>query len=99
MKKKINLSSIVLVLLCIVLLTSCVHEQPQIKPLLEGREFGFWGGLWHGIISPFMFIAHLFDNSIEVYAPNNNGGWYMFGFLLGAGVLLGGGSKASSSRR
>lgn len=48
---------------------------------------GFFMGLWHGYIAPFAFIAHLFDNSIAVFAVPNNGGWYTFGFLLGIGGL------------
>ena len=30
-----------------------------------------------------------------MYAVNNNGGWYDFGFVLGAGILFGGGGKVS----
>lgn len=45
---------------------------------------GFWHGLWHGFIVVFALIGHLFDSSIRVYAAPNNGGWYDFGFVLGA---------------
>jgi hypothetical protein len=30
-----------------------------------------------------------------MYAVNNNGGWYDFGFVIGTGILFGGGSSAS----
>jgi len=33
-----------------------------------------------------------------MYAVNNNGGWYDFGFVLGAGILFGGGSRASKRK-
>jgi hypothetical protein len=44
---------------------------------------GFWLGTWHGMISGFSFIGSLFDDSIKVYAINNNGHWYDFGFVGG----------------
>jgi hypothetical protein len=30
-----------------------------------------------------------------MYGVNNNGGWYDFGFVIGAGIIFGGGSRAS----
>jgi hypothetical protein len=51
---------------------------------------GFWHGLWHGIISPISFVISLFDSDVAMYAIYNNGGWYDFGFVLGAGILFGG---------
>jgi len=56
---------------------------------------GFWAGLWHGIISIITLIVHIFDSSIRVYEVNNTGGWYDFGFLLGAIGIWGGGSKVT----
>lgn len=75
------------------LLFSCADVQPNIQPCLEGHVYGFWGGLWHGIIAPFAWIGSLFSNDIAVWAVNNNGGWYTFGFVLGIGTL-----SSSSSR-
>ena len=54
---------------------------------------GFWSGLWHGLITPFSFIGSLFSDDIAVYAVNNTGGWYDFGFLLGVGGLGFSGSR------
>lgn len=68
----------------------------SIKECITTPPYGFWGGLWHGIVAPFSFIGSLFSDHIAVYAVNNNGRWYDFGFVLGAGILFGGGSKASS---
>ena len=56
---------------------------------------GFWLGLWHGIISPITFIISLFSDGVNFYEVHNNGGWYNFGFVLGAGILFGGGGKAA----
>jgi len=77
----------------IMLLTNCAnHVDYNITEI--AKTYGFWGGLWHGMIAPFSFIGSLFNDDIVVYAVNNNGGWYTFGFLLGVGGLSG--SAASS---
>ena len=60
-------------------------------PDREGRVAGFWKGLWHGLISPVTFIISLFSKSVRLYEVHNNGGWYNFGFVLGAGLFLQGG--------
>lgn len=97
--RKSNLHSSVVIaatlLLCAVCLSSCADVQPQVKICLEGHVYGFWGGLWHGIIAPFSFIGSLFSDDIAMYAVNNNGGWYDFGFVLGVGILFGGSSSAA----
>jgi hypothetical protein len=60
---------------------------------------GFLLGLWHGIIAPVTFIISLFTNNVNLYEVHNNGNWYDFGFVLGAGILFGGGSRASRRAR
>ncbi len=57
----------------------------------EGIVRGFWGGLWQGIVSPVTFIISLFTDRVSIYEVHNSGGWYDFGFVLGAGILFGGG--------
>lgn len=52
---------------------------------------GFWRGLWHGIIAPITFVISLFTEKVNIYEVYNTGGWYDFGFVLGAGILFGGG--------
>ena len=69
-------------------------------PNEQGQVAGFWTGLWHGFASPVMFIISLFNESVEVYEVHNNGGWYNFGFLLGASIIFGGsGGGAARGRR
>jgi hypothetical protein len=46
------------------------------------------------MITPISFIGSLFFDDITIYAVNNNGGWYNFGFLLSVGGLFGGSSRA-----
>ncbi len=57
----------------------------------DGKIAGFWLGLWHGLISPITFVISLFSKTVRLYEVHNNGGWYNFGFVLGAGLFLGGG--------
>lgn len=69
-------------------ISSCTTDYPA----------GFWKGLLHGIIAPFTFIISLFNDHVAIYDINNNGNWYNFGFVLGAGILFGGGSSAKKRR-
>ena len=95
MKRLNNKKSYALyILLVAVLFTGCA-DVTLIEECTTVAPYGFWGGLWHGIVAPFAFIGSLFSDDIAMYALNNNGGWYDFGFVLGAGILFGGGSSAS----
>ncbi|GAB5408100.1 MAG: hypothetical protein BalsKO_04650 [Balneolaceae bacterium] len=76
------------------LVMSCA-EVVDIDPLVTTEAYGFWSGVWHGVIAPFSFIGSLFKEDIAVYAINNTGSWYDFGFLVGVGTFLGGGSKGA----
>ena len=71
----------------LLLLTSCAEVTP-IEQCVGSDPHGFWSGLWHGIIAPISFIVSLFSNEVAMYAVNNTGGWYDFGFVLGSGILL-----------
>lgn len=77
------------------LFVSCAGVEP-VKECLSGREYGFLYGLIHGFITPISFIASLFKDDVAIYAINNTGAWYDFGFLLGSsgwGFLAGNKSK------
>ncbi|MFA6105791.1 MAG: hypothetical protein WC725_04355 [Patescibacteria group bacterium] len=65
----------------------------------DGNIAGFWLGLWHGLICGITFIISLFYDTVSFYEVHNNGGWYNFGFVLGAGILFRGWSRTSSRRR
>ena len=78
-----------LALLAIAFLTGCADVTNVQDCLPAGAHtYGFWGGVWHGMISQFSFIGSLFSDDIAVYAINNNGGWYNFGFVGGFGVMV-----------
>ncbi len=90
-----------IVALLLLVLTACAAgPNPQADTESpDGVIAGFWRGLWHGIIAPITFVVSLFSSEVNVYEVHNNGGWYNFGFVLGAGVLLGGGSSGAATRR
>ncbi len=93
---KSSIRNTVLILVLISLLMSCADSESIVECLTD-NTYGFWSGFWHGIISVISFICSLFYDDISVYAVNNNGAWYDFGFLIGVGSA--GGSAASVRTR
>jgi hypothetical protein len=93
-----KLMQISLLLFIIFILTGCVAGSNIMvnTPNAAGTIAGFWLGLWHGFISPISFLLSLFMKNVHVYEVHNNGGWYNFGFLLGASAMFGG---SDSTRR
>lgn len=89
----------ILFILACMLLVSCADVEPQVAQCVVGHQYGFWGGLWHGMICPFSFIGSLFSDDIAVWAVNNNGGWYEFGFVLGTGALIRSSLKLSKKKK
>ena len=65
----------------------------------SGRVAGFWFGLWHGMIAPATFFISLFTDNLNFYEVHNNGDWYNFGFVLGAGMLSSGGERVARRKR
>jgi len=45
---------------------------------------------------PFTFIVSLFNPDVGIYEINNNGGWYNFGFVVGASAVGGSGGSAAT---
>lgn len=81
-----------------IVFTGCANKE-VVTDCLKGPTYGFWYGLWHGIIAPVDLVLMLFRDDITVYASNNNGAWYAFGFVLGSGGwgFLGGRSGKKKS--
>jgi hypothetical protein len=98
MKTKLLL---VLILISMLALSACTAGPNELRnmPDEDGEVAGFWKGIWHGIISPITFILSLFSRNIYVFEVHNNGGWYTFGFLLGASITFGGSGGGAASRR
>jgi len=85
--------------LALVLAACAAGANPQVGQAAEGASVaGFWQGLWHGFIAPVTFIISLFTDQVNLYEVHNSGNWYDFGFVLGAGILGGGGATASRRR-
>ena len=90
-----------LVFLAAFLLASCAAGPNALAHSAgaDGRIAGFWLGLWHGFICPVTFIISLFSDKVHLYEVHNNGGWYNFGFVLGACMIFGGGGKSAHGKR
>ena len=85
--------------LMVLLISGCSNYE-DVSECLDGKNYGFWNGLWHGIIAPVDLIAMLWRDDVTVFAPNNNGFWYAFGFVIGSGGCgFLGGSGASRARK
>jgi hypothetical protein len=95
MKRRLRPAAAVgLIVLALVLVLAACAAGPNASvgtPTVGGQVAGFWPGLWHGIISPVTFIISLFNKDVNLYEVHNDGNWYNFGFVLGAGILFGGG--------
>ena len=86
-----RLSAFLGVCLLVILVASCAHQPPP-----AGSELpGFWSGLLHGFVIVFSFIGSLFTD-VRIYNFPNSGGWYDFGYVLGAAIFLGGGGASTS---
>ena len=98
MKSKFILPIVIVALMLI--LSSCFAGGNPMEGVEEfGTTAGFLKGLWHGFISPFTFIVSLFTDGIHFYEVHNNGGWYNFGFVIGAGIIFSGSGRASRMKK
>ena len=92
MKRTMALA-ILAIFVLILFSASCVPgpNDAEKTPGTKGHVAGFFLGVWHGFISPVTFIVSIFTRSVRLYEVHNNGSWYNFGFVLGAGLFLSGG--------
>jgi hypothetical protein len=91
---------ILVLVLGLVLLAACTAGvNPELDSAApDGDVAGFFMGLWHGFIAPITFFISLFTDNVNIYEVHNNGNWYDFGFVLGAGLLFSGGILGRRSR-
>lgn len=91
--KRVWIAGFLLIFIFIIFAASCAPGPNDVEktPNREGKVAGFWKGLWHGLISPITFIISVFTKTVRFYEVHNNGGWYNFGFVVGAGLFLSGG--------
>ena len=91
---------LIAVALLAVLAACAPGPNPEVgTPAPDGAVAGFWLGLWHGVIAPVTFVISLFGRGVNVYEVHNSGGWYNFGYVLGLGALVGGGSSGARASR
>jgi hypothetical protein len=84
MKIKLNI-----IWFIILLMVNCWSPLVDVSECLSATEpMGFWYGVWHGMIMVPAFFASLFIDGIGIYAINNNGAWYNFGYIGGIVFLL-----------
>jgi hypothetical protein len=96
---KTSLTVVVVVLLLSILAGCAPGPNPSAKMASGHSQIaGFWLGLWQGFIAPFVFVASLFKNDLNVYEVHNNGDWYNFGYLFGLACFFGGGGNRASRR-
>ena len=86
MKKSNQITLLAYSILAALFLSGCADVSPNVSECVTSNPYGFWFGLWHGIIIPYSFIGSLFSENIAIYAYNNNG-VYDFGFVIGSGSL------------
>jgi hypothetical protein len=89
-------SRILLITMLIILLLSAGCA-PGNDRFVE-KPAGFWSGLWHGLICVITFIISLFSKTVRMYETANTGGWYNFGFLLGAAITLSSGGASGCKK-
>lgn len=92
---------LVAILAAALVLASCAPgpNVAEKTPNAEGHTAGFLLGIWHGLISPVTFVISVFTKNVRFYEVHNNGTWYNFGFVLGAGLFLSGGILGRKKRR
>ncbi|MFC2141893.1 hypothetical protein ACFLR7_03060 [Acidobacteriota bacterium] len=88
-----------IILICVFILIFVTSSCAPGNTRFDAKPAGFWAGLWHGLILVITFIISLFTENVTMYEVNNSGGWYNFGFLLGAVIALGGGGSSSCKKR
>ena len=86
-----NKKLLIVLALCVILFMTTGCADPQVvTTCLVGQPAGFWWGLWHGLTIWFSFFGQLFGMDVAMWAVNNTGGWYYFGFWLGIGSISSG---------
>jgi len=96
-----SLLKLLALLAVILILASCAPgpNPAERTPDAKGRTAGFFMGFWQGLISPVTFVISIFSKNVRLYEVHNSGGWYNFGFVLGAGLFLSGGILGHKKRR
>jgi hypothetical protein len=79
-----------LTLLAVCSLVGCAH---QFAPDTLADPYGFFSGIWHGVLFPFSLIGCMFIDSVFIIGQPNTGWPYYLGFVLGLFAYGSGTSK------
>jgi hypothetical protein len=77
---------IILGIAVVFLIASCAS---QYQDASIQDPYGFFSGIWHGLIFPFSFIGWLVIDDVYVIGQPNTGGTYIIGFILGVICIFG----------
>lgn len=77
----------ILLLTCMLAFNSCAKPE-LIEQCVNSKPANFLNGIIHGLILPFSFLASVFKNDVTIYAVNNVGTWYNFGYIIGVSACL-----------
>lgn len=85
MKRETKFGLVLLIIIMTIFMLSSCADTSNVQECLPQTEhtYGFWGGTWHGVIMVPSFIGSIIWDDVAVYAVNNNGAWYDFGFVGG----------------
>jgi hypothetical protein len=87
--------SAVLILGLLFLAGCAKHYAPQ----AAADPYGFFVGIWHGVIIPFSAIGGLFVDDVQIIGRPNTGLWYYVGFGLGLLTLSASAIHRGAARR
>jgi len=98
---KSSLVFLVVALLLVNMLVGCAPGPNQFKGTVNEHNVlaGFWLGIWHGFIAPFVFVVSLFKSNLSIYEAHNNGAWYNLGYLFGLACFFGGSGNKAARRK
>ena len=90
MNKKNSIGLVILAIVATLLMLIGCADVTHVEQCIPKGEhtYGLFGGTWHGLISGPAFLGSLIWDDIAIYAINNNGSWYNFGFVGGFFTLL-----------
>lgn len=90
--KQQHFISALIIISFLLLLSSCAPGG------YTSNEYGFFSGVVHGFVFVFALIGKLFGSHYGLYAEHNTGFFYWLGFIIGLGIIGGGGRGAASRR-
>ena len=99
MRTSIAMFLIVLIVMSITAGCAAGPNPAKGTPGEQGKVAGFWLGIWHGFIAPFVFVISFFKSGLSIYEVHNNGAWYNFGYLFGLACFFGGGGGKACRRK